>query len=148
MMTPSLNISSFPDFEELRVLVVEPNIEHNELVKCILQEFKVSVSIATSVEQAIRAISLFKPNVLISEIAIPSEDGYSLMSKVKDLEIEYDIQLPAIAMTAYITKDQCAKALNSGFIAYIPKPFRVEELLATVEILGRRLLEIPTSFSN
>ncbi|MFL9458344.1 response regulator [Tolypothrix bouteillei VB521301_2] len=91
---------------------------------------------ATSVKEALELLKLQKADILISELAMPGEDGYSLIQKVRlcsNLKC-----LKAIAITAYTTDSGCSQALASGYQAYTEKPFDLDELVATVADLATK----------
>lgn len=125
-----------PSLNGLRVLVVDNNRDCVELIKTILEEFSILVKIATSVKEALDLLKRQKADILISELAMPGEDGYSLIHKVRlcsNLE-----HIKAIAMTAYTAESGCNRALASGFQAYTEKPFDLDELVTTVAHLAKK----------
>ncbi|MEC4812207.1 MAG: response regulator [Scytonema sp. PMC 1069.18] len=126
-----------PSLAGLRVLVVDNNRDCSELIKFLLEEFSVVVKIATTVKEALEVLAHRETDVLISDIAMPGEDGYSLIRKIRSSErCEYLKRLPAIAMTAFITDNGCSLALESGFQVYTEKPFDMNKLVTTVATLA------------
>jgi two-component system, OmpR family, response regulator len=137
MNNASVCVYQSPSLAGLRVLIVDNNRDCSELVKFILEEFSVVVKIATSVREALEVLAGREIDVLISDIAMPGEDGYSLIRKIRSSErCKHLRSLPAIAMTAFITDDGCSLALKSGFQVYTEKPFDVNELVTTVAHLA------------
>jgi CheY-like chemotaxis protein len=85
----------------------------------------------------LEAVSQFKPDVLVSDIGMPLEDGYSLIRKVRQLSAEQGGEIPAIALTAYARAEDRMKAIASGFQMHISKPVEPAELVTVVASLAR-----------
>lgn len=123
----------------LRVLVVDSDLDSRVLLTMVFEEYGVETIAATSVLEALEIVKQVKPDLLISEISLPNEDGYSLMRKVKALENTRQVEIPAIALTAYNSEDDRAYALSVGFEKHLPKPFDIDELITTVACLTRQV---------
>jgi two-component system, OmpR family, response regulator len=122
----------------LRVLVVDSDLDSCELLVILLAEYGIETTIATCVSDAIAQIHQAPPDLLISEIWLPGEDGYSLMRQVKTLETALRVEIPAIALTTMFTGERdCIYSLTAGFCRYLLKPFDLDELLAVVASLTR-----------
>ncbi|RCJ24814.1 hypothetical protein A6770_03930 [Nostoc minutum NIES-26] len=119
----------------LRVLVVDDNTDNLELIQFILEQHNVQVTIVTSAHQALNAITLLKPNILICDIGMPIEDGYSLINKIRNLTQQIR-QIPAIALTAHVSVEARNLALDKGFSTYLAKPFDPDELIAVTSNLA------------
>ena len=132
-------MNNFPSLDELRILVVDDNIDNLELVAVILSQYGAEVITAASVAEAIDALAHFVPDILISDIAMPGEDGYSLIRQVRALEAFQGV-LPAIALTAYAGEAEHALALEAGFQMHLSKPVDPLELVAVVGSLAARRL--------
>jgi len=78
------------------------------------------------------------PDVLISDIQMPGEDGYSLIRKVREREVSSGTRLPAVALTAHARVDDRVRALSAGFDAHIAKPVEPDELIMVVASLANR----------
>ena len=79
------------------------------------------------------------PDVLISDIAMPGEDGYALLKHVKEWEKEHNRRIPAIAVTAYVSDQDVQRALVEGFAAHLGKPVEPSRLITTImAVTGRR----------
>ncbi len=128
-------LSNFPALSGLRVLAVDDNADHLELVKIILEEYSVEVTTVAEPAEALDAIARLKPDVLISDIVMPNEDGYSLIRKVRNLPPEKGGAIPAIALTAFTTEEEHILALKAGFSMYISKPIEPNFLVAVVASL-------------
>jgi PAS domain S-box-containing protein len=116
----------------LRVLVVEDEPDARELVERVLSESGCRVTAVESAESALEKIAEDPPQLLISDIGLPEQDGYTLMERVRRLE-QGDIRtLPGIALTAFARGEDRARALRAGYQAHIAKPVDPSDLLATV----------------
>jgi CheY-like chemotaxis protein len=122
----------------LRVLVVDDEADARELVATMLREYNVEVIAVASASEALEALQRLKPDVLVSDIGMPGEDGYTLMRKVRALEAEQGGQIPAVALTAYAREEERRSALAAGFQQHMPKPVNVVELAAIVANLAGR----------
>jgi CheY-like chemotaxis protein len=83
-------------------------------------------------------LKLWKPDILMSDIGMPDEDGYSLIRKVRSLSAESGGRTPAAALTAYARDDDRDQALAAGFQMHVAKPIGSKELIATVASLAGR----------
>jgi signal transduction histidine kinase/ActR/RegA family two-component response regulator len=131
-------LDSLPELDGLRVLVVDDEADARELLTTILRQYKVEVAAVASAGEALEALQRLKPNVLVSDIGMPGEDGYALIRKVRALDIEQGGQIPAVALTAYARAEDRIRALAAGFQLHIPKPVNPEELAAVVANLAQR----------
>ncbi|HEX5656952.1 MAG TPA: PAS domain S-box protein [Polyangiales bacterium] len=120
-----------------RVLVVDDEEDARELVRTVLSEAGAEVCTAESAASALEAVHAFKPQLLLSDIGMPDEDGYSLIQRVRALP--GGAKLPAVAMTAFVRGQDKARALNAGYNAHLGKPVLPDDLLRTcaVMLLGR-----------
>lgn len=89
--------------------------------------------------RALRRFSL-TPDILLIDIAMPGEDGYSLLGKVRNIEAEEGGQIPAIALTASADENRPALAIKAGFQNYLTKPFDFAELVTAITHLATRRL--------
>lgn len=85
-----------------------------------------------------QAIRQKRPDVLVSDIAMPDEDGYRLIEKVRSLENGASSDIPAVAITAYAKDEDRERALSSGFQIYLAKPIELTELVSVVARAARR----------
>jgi CheY-like chemotaxis protein len=102
-----------------------------------------TVSMAASASEALERISTGRPDVLVCDIGMPGEDGYSLIRRLRVLEQKQENALPALALTAYARSEDRTKAIRSGFQNHLAKPVEPAELLAVVSSLAARKLTIP-----
>jgi two-component system, OmpR family, response regulator len=95
------------------------------------------VMAANSAEEALEILSYFQPDVLISDICLPDEDGYSLLRKIKKLGIERGRITPAIAVSAYVMDEDRQYAYLAGYKKYLHKPINLDELAKAVHDLAQ-----------
>lgn len=106
----------------LRVLVVDDEADTCDLVTAVLTQSGAEVTAVGSAREAIAAVEQLCPNILISDIAMPGEDGYELIRQVKTLAEQERQTPPAIALTAYARDEDRTRALAAGFQTYLSKP--------------------------
>jgi signal transduction histidine kinase/ActR/RegA family two-component response regulator len=138
--TPSVQVWTLPELlKDLRVLVVEDEKDTRDLVVTVLEQCGAEVEAAGSVPEALEAFDREKPDVLVSDIGFPVEDGYSLIRKVRAREAGNGDRVPAAALTAYAGTEDRRRALEAGFHTHLAKPVDPSELIATVaRLAGRR----------
>ncbi|MBD2036181.1 response regulator [Leptolyngbya sp. FACHB-321] len=103
----------------LRVLVVDGHADSRVLLTNLFELYGVETTTATCVREAIASLHQAFPDLLISELLLPGEDGYALISQVKDLEAMYQVQLPTIALTVCTTEHDQIHALTAGFCRHL-----------------------------
>jgi signal transduction histidine kinase len=128
------SVDELPSLAGIRVLVVDNEADARALVAAILEGCGAQVRSTATVPEALAEIQRDRPDVLLSDIAMPIEDGYSLIRKVRAL----DRSIPAAALTAFATAGDRARALLAGYQAHIPKPIEPSELTAVVATLAGR----------
>ncbi len=128
-----------PELNGLRVLVVDDESDTCELLQVILEGCGAQVKTAGSAAAALEAMAEEVFDVLISDIAMPDEDGYSLIAKVRALGNERGGKIPAAALTAYVDERVRTRVLQSGFQIHVPKPISPSELVAVVANLAGRM---------
>jgi len=134
-------VEASPTLEGLQILVVDDEADALELLSTILQNNGAEVIAVASVKQALTIIETAtdrSPDVLVSDIGMPDEDGYSLIRKLRQLEAPRGGKLPAIALTAYAASDDRRQALLAGFQMHLTKPVEAAELVAVVASLTGR----------
>jgi two-component system OmpR family response regulator len=123
----------------LRVLVVDNNSDCRDILKMVFEDYGIEMIAATCVSEALEILKQIKPDVLISEIALPNEDGFSLMHKVRAIEVAEQVEIPAIALTTYDTKYDRAYARLVGFCKHLSKPVDFDLLITTVLSVTRQI---------
>jgi CheY-like chemotaxis protein len=116
---------------EKRILVVDDDPDTRLLLKLIFARAKAVVKEASSADDAIASLRDFRPQLVISDIDMPTEDGCSLMRRIRELTPESGGQTPAIALTANEGSAERREALRAGFTAYLKKPVAVANLIET-----------------
>jgi PAS domain S-box-containing protein len=122
----------------LCVLVVDDDEDTRDLVQMVLRQRGAQVLTAATVEEAVALVSARRPDVLLSDIAMPGEDGFELIRRVRALGVDEGGQVMAAALTAYARTEDRLKALWAGFQTHIPKPVQPNELAAVVASLAGR----------
>ncbi|MGJ5674206.1 MAG: chemotaxis protein CheB [Nostochopsis sp.] len=138
---PKLSIDDdIPSLEGLHVLVVDDAPEIHELMMIVLQNYGAEVTAVKSAEEAF-SILTSQPgmyDVLLSDIGMPNQDGYTLIQRVRALSAEEGGQIPAAALTGYISSDDLEKSRKAGFQMHISKPIELTQLIFMVANLAGR----------
>jgi PAS domain S-box-containing protein len=142
-LEPFPELNSTTSLEGVRVLVVDDEADTRSLLTLVLEECGAKVHAAASVRQSLIAIRQFSPQVLISDIAMPEEDGYTLIRHIRRMELSEGGYLPAAAVTAYARSEDRTRALKAGYDIHLPKPVDTAELIAVVERLAARSRQTP-----
>ena len=121
----------------LHVLVVDDDPGSNAVVSAVLASRGVEVRTASSTPEALEIAGRWTPHVLVSDIAMPGEDGYALLEKLRARERDLG-HVPAIALTAYTGTAERLRLLAAGFETHLAKPFDPSELAAAVEEAASR----------
>lgn len=130
----------------VKVLVVDDQSDVREIMELLLEEYDAQVKTAGSVEDAIAAFAAFQPDVLISDISMPIQDGYDLIRQIRAMVAEQAGKIPAlsqampkaIALTGYAGDEDRDRALAAGFHLHLSKPVDAAELMALVaKLMGR-----------
>jgi signal transduction histidine kinase/DNA-binding response OmpR family regulator len=116
----------------LRVLVVDDEADSRDLVSEILTRYGSEVYCCESAAAGMKAFKSWKPDLLVSDIGMPVEDGYSLIKKLRNLKSKRAREMPAVALTAYATKEDQARTLSSGFQMHVAKPIDPEILVRSI----------------
>jgi signal transduction histidine kinase/DNA-binding NarL/FixJ family response regulator len=125
----------------LRVLVVDDEADALQLIGHAIARRGAEVKTCESAREALELLEQWRPNVLLSDIGMPVEDGYSLIKKVRALPPEKGGDTPAAAFTAYAREEDRARALAAGYQMHIAKPSSSEQLVSTVAQLAGTQVE-------
>ena len=136
-----ISLDGLPSLKGLKVLVVDDEADTRELIGEVLRECGSEVITSRSVAEALVALEQHKPDILISDLGMPDEDGYSLISQIRALPSERGGQIPAAALTAYARAEDRMRVLRSGFQFHLPKPVDSAELVTVVASLAGRAYE-------
>lgn len=123
----------------LRILAVDDQEEVRDLLTEILAGYGASVITASTAAEALDAISRELPDLLVSDLGMPDQDGYSLIQHIRALDPDRGGRVPAVALTAYAQTTDRLRALDAGFQTHLVKPVEPGELIMTIAALtGRR----------
>lgn len=128
-----------PSLAGLRILLVDDEPDAREVVAAILGAAGAEVASAASARAALEMVRELNPDVLVSDIGMPGEDGYELIRKVRALPPEGGGRVPAIALTAFARTQDRLKVISAGYQMHVPKPVEPVELATVVASLIRRL---------
>lgn len=129
--------SDLKRLNDVRVLVVDDDPDSNEAVATLLGMQGAEVRVAGSSTAALEELQVWMPDVIVSDIGMPGEDGYAMLAKVRSLAPPVG-DVAAIALTAYASTDDRVRSFSSGFQAHLAKPVDPGELVAIVASFGRR----------
>jgi len=134
---PESNVSEpLPNLDGIRILVVDDEADSRGFLSALLEEHGATVRVAGSTGEAIDIFTAGPPDVLVSDIAMPGQDGYDLIRLVRDLAPHDGGRTPAVALTAYVRAEDADAALTAGYQRHIRKPVIVSELIGAVAALA------------
>ncbi|MBE7211258.1 MAG: response regulator [Gluconacetobacter diazotrophicus] len=122
----------------VRVVAVDDDADARKLLGAVLTRCLASVTVVASAAEALEAVRRERPDVLLSDVEMPGEDGYTLIGKVRALPAGEGGSTPAAALTAYARMEDRTRALRAGFQMHVPKPVDPAELVAVVANLAAR----------
>jgi CheY-like chemotaxis protein len=122
----------------VRLLIVEDDPDSLEVMRTIAESHGAEVRTSTSTDGALHVLKQWLPDVLISDLGLPDEDGYELIQKANIVSCENAKQIPAIALTGYAGDHERRSALTSGFQKYFAKPAEPAKLVEAIEELAMR----------
>ncbi len=128
-----------PSLLGVRVLVVDDQADAREFITTVLEQYQAEVQAVASVQEALQVITQWKPDVLVSDIGMPQEDGYSWISKLRSQPPELGGNIPAAALTAYARAEDRMRAIQEGYQLHLPKPIEPAELATVVASLVGRI---------
>jgi hypothetical protein len=131
-VSTGIPLDNLPTLNGVKVLVVDDEADARDFITMVLAECGAQVKAVASAIETLEAIPQWKPDVLVSDIGMPAEDGYSLIRKVRALAPERGGKVPAIALTAYARVEDRIQALSAGFQQHVTKPVEPAELAAVV----------------
>lgn len=121
--------------DQIKILVVEDDPDSREVLQLLLEQSGAQVK---SAESAMTAMSLLQkskgdlPDIIVSDLAMPDEDGYSLLTRIRKLPVNEGGQVPALALSAFASKENQRKAFDSGFQKYHTKPFEPDGIIQDI----------------
>jgi signal transduction histidine kinase/DNA-binding response OmpR family regulator len=127
--------------EGLRVLLVEDNADTCALLQIVLEDAGATVTAAASSAAALAVLAATQPDLIVADIGLPEEDGYTFIARVRALPQTAGGQIPAVALTAYASDEDRQRALLAGFQRHVSKPVEGDALIQTLaELAARRML--------
>jgi CheY-like chemotaxis protein len=129
-------VPSVARLDDIRVLVVEDDEDSRKLLGVMLTKQGAEVTSTSSSAEALNAFGQMLPDVVVSDIGMPEEDGYELIRKVRALPAERGGLTPAIALTGYATRKDRERALSAGYQMHLAKPVEPAELVAAIASLS------------
>ena len=130
-------IMDIPTLNGLQVLIVDDEEDTRFLLTVALENYGAKVTAVASATEALVAVQQLMPDVLVSDIGMPNEDGYTLIRKIRELDPEKGGKIPAAALTAYARSEDSQKAIALGFQKHIAKPVEPAELVAVIASLAK-----------
>jgi hypothetical protein len=136
-------LKAVPFLKGLRVLFVEDDPDNLAFIAAALEQYGAALTTANSAARALECMRESPPDVIVSDIGMPDEDGYSLIRKIRQLPPESGGGTPAVALTAFAKTEDRIRALSSGFQMHVPKPIDPAELATVLASVVRRTLSSP-----
>lgn len=127
-----------PSLTGLRVLLLDDEPEAREIISTVIARTGADIKSCRTAEEALSTLTEWKPDVLLSDIAMPGEDGYSFIKQVRGLGREEGGSTPAAALTAYARDEDRQRALAAGYQMHIPKPVSSSHLITMIARLAGR----------
>jgi PAS domain S-box-containing protein len=139
-VTDGLSIECPPRLDGVRVLVVDDDSDTRQMLKAVLSECQAEVITAASAAEAIKEIEQRKPDVLVSDLGMPEQDGYELIKQIRETEsVDNTARIPALALTAYAKAEDRVRALAGGYQVHLSKPVEPAEFVLVVANLAGRV---------
>jgi hypothetical protein len=137
-LNTSQSFACLPTLAGLKVLIVDDEADTRDYQATLLSTSGATVKAVASAAEALEVIKQWQPDVLLSDIGMPLEDGYSLVRKIRALPPAKGGQIPAVALTAYAKDEERQQALSCGFQQHLSKPIEPAELVKVVASLANR----------
>jgi PAS domain S-box-containing protein len=137
-----VKVNNLLALDGLQILLVEDSADTRELIAFVLEESGAQVTSVSSVGEALEALMRLRPNILVSDIGMPDEDGYSLIRQVRKQEALGGEKILAVALTAYARDEEHNLALEAGFEVHLSKPIEPDKLVKVVANLVKSSKEV------
>ncbi len=122
----------------VKILVVDDELDARQLIRRLLEDCGAVVETAGSANEAIERFNLVRPDILVSDVGMPGEDGYTMIGRIRAIEKAEGWHVPAIALTAYARSEDRTRAIIAGFQMHLSKPIEPAELIASIASLAQR----------
>jgi signal transduction histidine kinase/ActR/RegA family two-component response regulator len=122
----------------LRLLIVDDEPDAREMLQVMLGQYGIQVKTSASVQEALELLECWKPDVLISDVGMPNEDGYALILRVRALGHDRGGNIPAIALTGYSRLEDRSQLLAAGYQMHLSKPVELARLVNAIMSLSGR----------
>jgi PAS domain S-box-containing protein len=132
----SAEVIGFTRLDGVRVLVVDDEPDSNEAIGALLRSRGAEVRVAGSARDARDVLDAWRPDILVSDIGMPGEDGYGLIARLRQADGDM-ARMPAVALTAYASREDKIRVLTAGFHAHVPKPVDPTELVTVLANVAR-----------
>jgi signal transduction histidine kinase/CheY-like chemotaxis protein len=139
LVSTSIKENEWPLLNGIRILVVDDEDYPREAFCELLKSWGAVVRVAASAAEALIVFSEFKPQILVSDIGMPGEDGYSLIRKIREREVEFGQTIWALALTAYASGEDVDRAISAGFQAHLAKPVDSVDLARVIASFAQNL---------
>ena len=126
------------ELDGARILVVDDERDTLDVIEMLLRTHGAETRSAGSAAEGMACLQTFRPEVLVSDLAMPGEDGLALMKRVRALPPEQGGTVAAVALSAHVYKEDQDRALAAGFDAFVPKPVRPRALIDCLRVLVAR----------
>lgn len=123
---------SSTDLKNIEILLVDNDDDTRIALGEILSVLGAKVKLASTVQEALKEIQIKAPDILMSDISMPDEDGYVLIQKIRSMEQQTGTFLPAIAITAYAGTENRLKTIEAGFQEHISKPVDIDQIAGII----------------
>ena len=138
MHSSEMHATEFHSLDGLRVLLVDDESETREIISTVVERTGAEVKTCTSAREALSTLVEWRPHVILSDIAMPDEDGYNFIGRVRSLAHDEGGNTPAAALTAYARDEDRKQALAAGYQMHIAKPIAASQLVAMIARLAGR----------
>jgi CheY-like chemotaxis protein len=138
MQSGEIHASELRSLDGLRVLLVDDEMETREIISTVVERTGAEVKTCTSAREALSELVDWRPHVILSDIAMPDEDGYSFINRVRSLPQDEGGDTPAAALTAYARDEDRRQALAAGYQMHIAKPIGAGQLVNMIAKLAGR----------
>ena len=133
-----ISVAEIRSLDGLRVLLVDDEADAREIISTVILRTGAEVKACISASEALTKLAEWRPDVILSDIAMPEEDGYSFIGKVRSLPRDKGGETPAAALTAYARDEDRVQALAAGYQMHIAKPIGASQLVTMVAKLAGR----------